>query len=1507
MLDRRSSMLDSSGLQPTSGSASSGKVGGRTLTDALPEVRSSGGSEGAAEALQRLEKNLEGIEPQTQRLTEAISSRQFLLARSTSELIRILRKGVDGALADAKRLGGEQSAIAPLETRWARLAQQVTTLVEQAPAPSSRGLDVLGLGHADEEERWLATLGSPSGASAAATRDAHVDAADEALDLDAELTRAKAGGRRRRGAQTARQDGASHELKESEEGPVFASNELPYQVSERGVWVIRDWVMAAPDLEKKPRGLLAPSRARRVLEAVAWVEPSRIEWAAANLLFVFSKRIDLLRFGTEAFHVTGLPQGTDAVASRGGRRGLDVVVALEDPKLIPGGAVAFTEMIFDKAVAAVTNLTGLPPDLSGLEMLATEPAFQKLKVGNGTVLLHFDEELCDGLFGTEAYQRWAGGKVSRDKAEAERPPEQGAPKLALSNFYQQPVPGTLTNSGEPIESNEQVWFEVVVAWPTHFPDPSLHRAPPMATPGHRGNVALLQCEWEIERLSEDADRRRSVETARSSVAELRHSLKLDPGESIGRFRITARTRFDEYFAPAEFSKIVVVRSTEATMAKLRSEAFGDLQPESEQRTPESFADRTRGSGSDIHGTRTSGALPSGFVSSPAPARGAAVDPRAAARSSETQRLQATRMYLAAQGPRAVEALQALDRELAARRASERSLAGDRAKRWQPFEIRGTYLAREEGLASGPLSLYGTVHIERVRERIMDGDEVAPSVYEDVDYVVVQVRDLSRRFDPNDLTFIGRGSTFDAALRDAFVDLAKAYPKGVISVLAEQIDGDAVARANGSAGPAGGGENRLGTGKAIGFELGTDSTWKRARATVWDPAVNIAVNLGAIALMAFVPGSAIVVAPMLAVYNSAQAVDRIASESARGTLTAGTFAMSVGEIALNVLPMVGQAKKFTAGWFAIETANWGGQVLLMTAGALQAARDLQGRDVAALAALYQELQALEADPKGNAAALEAARAEIMARAKAVSDRIHEQMWEQVKSNALVAVAGSVVHHATAQAKAQMMEEFAQKGGAQEQREGTAPPAGAAPRAAQEPRVSPSGAPGTRAGASGARGEGAAEQSTRASAPHDDASRELHPSAMDAAATSPVTGSGSPPPGRLAALRAELPADLHDLPIVENQALRGKSAQVRYRDGDIVLEIGPEVAPRQVRYHIGTAQCMLRYRGPLGQVRRLIDRLLNLLRLMPGYGTAGFEARAEVKKLRAIEADVQALRRELADGASLVENGKALTDAELASEMSLVAEQLAFHERRLDSFERGSGVVAAHAPGDRVTEMVPGLYESIDPNVAPEGWKFEDEYRGEKLVTKVTDPNGITGMVWRGYDASTRTWVMDAAFFSSSMSRWIPSDVEMVSGKGTPLLAYLDMRQMRMRGIDAGGISMVKLSTIQNSETVCQLHKLLREGMPLHEAIHLTHSVSYATTEIVQSGHRIAKIEVVGGKHELIDNMMRHYEQVSQHFPIDRPTYRSPKQHDEILRRYGVRRDEVVYWNFDIKIHTIPKEL
>jgi hypothetical protein len=165
-----------------------------------------------------------------------------------------------------------------------------------------------------------------------------------------------------------------------------------------------------------------------------------------------------------------------------------------------------------------------------------------------------------------------------------------------------------------------------------------------------------------------------------------------------------------------------------------------------------------------------------------------------------------------------------------------------------------------------------------------------------------------------------------------------------------------------------------------------------------------------ALMAFVPGSAVIVAPLLIAYNSAPVIDRIETESERGTLTLGEAATSVGEIALNLLPLVGKAKPFTSAWFVVEGANWGGQAVLMAASAKNIALALQSQDVEALAGLYEDLQKAEHTPGADPAEIEQKRQAIMMRAKEVSDRLQNALTQQITTNAMFAIAGSVIHNA-----------------------------------------------------------------------------------------------------------------------------------------------------------------------------------------------------------------------------------------------------------------------------------------------------------------------------------------------------------------------------------------------------------------------------------------------------------------------------------------------------------------
>lgn len=833
---------------------------------------------------------------------------------------------------------------------------------------------------------------------------------------------------------------------------VFAASGKPFLIADRGgqhgFWVVRRWVEADSSVTEvvDPRNgaaaLRAPSRAREILSAMG---TANLDFAVQNLTFRFREhaQVEFFAVGAEAAHAIGLPPGRESQVERDVLDGLKVTVALDDPSILPGTAHTLTTGELQRTIEGARSFTGLAVEANGAAFLMqkwTGPG--SLRTGNGVVTFPLNRGFCRTLFGMEAYDRWSG----EQKTPRKRPPETSAPKLELENFYQRPIPGQLTHHADFIESGEAVRFEVVVDWPGHFPDPDEFDAPPMVTPSKFGNVALLQCAWRFERVpgfvgrmmrraAAGADSPRPAGAASShgtlaspsggsegstpagggsalqgdaasqatDTAEVHHRFALQPGESSATFRVTCSARFDEYFEPATFTRDVVVMASPALMAKLQSEAFADMG------TPD--LDRTKGSWTGEAGPD--------FVGSPAAEKNASVvDPMAANREAQRERLEVLGDYLRNSDemrdrPASAEAIAAIDAELARQRKTEELLAKDRARGWQSFQIRGTYLSRTEGLPSGPLDLHGTVRVEARYDR-HPGDGAATVQRIRDDKYVVQLRDLSRRFEQNDFTFEGEGDTFDQALKAAFDDLAIAYPKGLVSIEAEQIRGEALHQTDGRAGPQA--ARGPSTGMVIGFQRSTDTTWKKVKETVWDPVAQTAINLGAIALMTLVPASAAVVAPALIAYNTVPSVDNISSQMDRGTLTLGTFAMSTGEIALNILPLVSRAKPLTAGWFMVETANWGGQVGLMAGTAVDMAKLLQAKQVSALAEEYQAFLELKKRALPSDPSLAAAADAIRQKAEAVNGEVYRQFDALVASNLVQMAAGSVIHNSSQQVRA-----------------------------------------------------------------------------------------------------------------------------------------------------------------------------------------------------------------------------------------------------------------------------------------------------------------------------------------------------------------------------------------------------------------------------------------------------------------------------------------------------------
>lgn len=178
--------------------------------------------------------------------------------------------------------------------------------------------------------------------------------------------------------------------------------------------------------------------------------------------------------------------------------------------------------------------------------------------------------------------------------------------------------------------------------------------------------------------------------------------------------------------------------------------------------------------------------------------------------------------------------------------------------------------------------------------------------------------------------------------------------------------------------------------------------------------------------------------------------------------------------------------------------------------------------------------------------------------------------------------------------------------------------------------------------------------------------------------------APTPSRsqaeLEALHAALPPDLTgQVSIVENPNLKGHTVRVYYEGGELRMDIGHKADHYNITAHVQTARVLIRFQGVVGSMRRLADRILTWLRIRPGYGTEGFEARLEVRKLRDIlrnleahQADIDA-RARLLNESGLAESQKTVNA--ITREIVSIQEQITRYESEVDSYLEGRGYVAA----------------------------------------------------------------------------------------------------------------------------------------------------------------------------------------------------------------------------------------
>jgi hypothetical protein len=220
-----------------------------------------------------------------------------------------------------------------------------------------------------------------------------------------------------------------------------------------------------------------------------------------------------------------------------------------------------------------------------------------------------------------------------------------------------------------------------------------------------------------------------------------------------------------------------------------------------------------------------------------------------------------------------------------------------------------------------------------------------------------------------------------------------------------------------------------------------------------------------------------------------------------------------------------------------------------------------------------------------------------------------------------------------------------------------------------------------------------------------------------------------------------------------------------------------------------------------------------------------------------------------------------------------------------------------------DVVKNLYKNVE---VQEGWTYEGEptQNGDikTITTEVTyiDKSGEvkTGTFTRSYNTKTGQLIMEQAFLSD-LPEWVEGQKpELVPGRGTPTHAHVTLWQMKKMGIGFGEVKSVKMSTIQNIETVCHVDWLIRNygEAKLNEFAYQTASVQYAETSINQFGEKITNASIDLKSKKVVLNKLREHQEINK--------LSNKEDNDAILKRYGLNGTEEVYINFDIFINVEP---
>nr|AYM53766.1 hypothetical protein [Cystobacter sp.] len=200
----------------------------------------------------------------------------------------------------------------------------------------------------------------------------------------------------------------------------------------------------------------------------------------------------------------------------------------------------------------------------------------------------------------------------------------------------------------------------------------------------------------------------------------------------------------------------------------------------------------------------------------------------------------------------------------------------------------------------------------------------------------------------------------------------------------------------------------------------------------------------------------------------------------------------------------------------------------------------------------------------------------------------------------------------------------------------------------------------------------------------------------------------------------------VPVERNPELPGRTTLVRYNDGKVRIEAGPDATDADIQAHMETARILQRYEGAVGKVRQLIDKVKQAITGMPGYGSQGFESRLEVKKLsnilKGLEATQAQLNTSIAGATGSPTPATAAQRADLERQIASVENQLRTHEALTNSLVSGRGYVARVHGKPNLHETIKGL-EAVRPHLIETDFIARAGYvRKDPASVKLIDNKG-----------------------------------------------------------------------------------------------------------------------------------------------------------------------------------------